>query len=373
MNRRQYLCTAAVGAVAGCLDPTDEPEGDSGDESPEEPSEEEPPEEQLETNRSTDEDPEPEAETEELTESQQRAQNRIEQADELLGEALEGYAENSSGDSILEVRASTTSFSWVPVGQLVREANDLLDRAATWATQDQQRRISSLRNVGAFIRESARTQSQLGETFESLDEVLVAHQDDTLSTVLWRQFQEQVEMTTQRIEEVRDLRDPDAAAHSSYLSVEQYQEKIAQFDAEHSAFKQVADVQQPFLTGHQAWIDAERAYRNRRWSAARNHFATARQQFTTAADQLTGEPVGDEQFDRRYQGFARFAETLADTSAAYEASSDAYQKWTLGQNRDANREAGDEHRRAGRRILRNEDTITDVPSVRRLEDYQGPN
>lgn len=273
---------------------------------------------------------------------------------------------------MLDVRSSTTRFSWVPTSRRVREASEQFDQAHARANESQRERIETLRNVGQFIRESARTQTELGATFETFGDIIIAHQSDSISTSLWTRLQDRRERTTGRLEPLLALSNPEAAEASEHLSVEEYRSKVDQLEAEHDSLQQVTEVRRSVIDGHRSWLDAEWAYRNQRWETARTQFENAKETLRTAADRLERDPVDDTRFDQRYRTLRRFTGVLSDAAAEYEASAIAYREWSRGRNRQQNREEGDERRRAGRRILRDEDAVTEIPSVRRLENYDGP-
>ncbi|SNR60200.1 hypothetical protein [Halorubrum vacuolatum] len=379
MDRRAYLGVVAAGVLAGCGD-IDPPAEDTDDGADPADDEDTPPEEPADDEATPDDEEEPaddeaehdDADEPELTEDERVALERLEEGDSLLGEALELYAESGNADSFLDVRASATRFRWVPIARSVREANDRFDRAAEPANSDQRARIDDLRDVGEFIRESARTQAKVGPAFEAFREVLIAHQGDSISTVTWNRFQDRVEAADERMESLSSVSDPEVADASEQLTVEEYAGKVDQLAAERDALVAVADERRPFTEGHRAWIDAERAYRSRSWSRAAREFERATDRFESVAERLERDPVDHEPFDRVYQTFRTIAGTLADAAIEYEASARAYEQWARGRNRAENREEGDERRRAGRRILRDEDVVTDIPSVRRLENYEGP-
>ena len=386
MDRRGYLGAVVAGALAGCGDldrddesdptPTDSPsddetstpddgtpipDDDTSDDAPAEDADDETPEDDA----SEEEDPE-------LTEDERIALERLEEGEALLGEALQIYAESGNADSFLDVRASATRFRWVPTANRVRDANERFDRAERRANDDQRARIADLRNVGAFVRESARTQAAVGPAFEAFREVLIAHEGDTISTVAWNRLRDRVEATDGRMEALSSVSDPDAADASERLSAAEYAEKVEQLGAERDALVALVDERRPFTEGHRPWIEAEQAYRRGSWSRAAREFELAWERLGPVAKRLNRDPVDHEPFDRPYRTIRTIAGTLADAAVEYEASARAYEEWDRGRNREQNREEGDERRRTGRRILRDEDAVTEIPSVRRLENYDGP-
>lgn len=349
MRRRNYLGALAVAAVAGCLD-DDQPE---------------PAETETETEPETEpEAPEPEAETEteqELSESEQIAADRIAEGDERLGEALTIYADSHNVDSFLAVRASVTEFRWVPVAREVRAANEAFDRASRRANDEQQRQINRLRRVGQLIREAARTQESLGVAFRIFGDIVVAHQGDTVSPVAWRRLRDQQEIVTRRLDAVEAAGNAADAEASAYITVEEYETKLTQQQQETDTFQRLLDGRTAFTDGHNNWLQGVSRYRNRNWSAAESRFSQAATNFENALGAFGEDSVDDTRFDRRLQTFHRMAESLGDAAVEYSESAAAYD--------DRNAETGDDRRRAGRRILRNEDAVAEIPSVIRLETF----
>lgn len=358
MDRRNYLAVVATAAVAGCTDaqpgedPTEnetEPDADSEPPTTEPESEPEP---ELESP------PDDEAEPDER---EQFASQQIEAGDTLLDEALTVYAEAVDGESFLDVRASTT-FKWVTVSRRVAAANDAFDHAHQFATDSQRDRITRLRRVGAMIRASARTQESLGNVFPVFGDVIVAHQGDTVSPVAWRTFRDRLDLVTTRLDAVTAAGSASDAEASEALTVEAYEQKVDQLQAEHDAFQRVLDARDSFSVGHDKWLRAEWQYRNQSWSTASQRFDEAVTNFDTAVEKLARDAVGDERFDRRYRTFRQIADSLSEAAVEYRESATAYN--------NRNRQEGDDRRRAGRRILRNEDAIDTMPSVRRLELFE---
>lgn len=355
MRRRNYLGALAVAAVAGCLD------AEPAEEAPAEESEPEP---EPESEPADDPEAEPESEFEpdedsELSESEQRAQQRIEEADALLGEALSVYAEINGAESFLDVRGSRTEIRWAPVANRIRAANDLLDRIEWRANDTQQRRINRLRRLGSMIRESARTQQSLGIAFRIFGDVVIAHQGDTVSPVAWRRFRAQLSDLTDRLNGVETAGQPSDAEASEHITPEAYAEKVTQLETESDALQRVLAARESFVAGHTNWIRGARNYQNEAWSSAASRLSLTATNFDDALTELGDDTVGDDRFDRRLQTFNRIAGALSEAAVEYSESAAAYDR------RDT--EEGDARRRAGRRILRNEDAIDTMPSVLRLE------
>ncbi len=360
MHRRRALAVLAGATIAGCSEPigpdavspdTDETPTDSPNDTdtpPDDPPEEPP-------------DPEPE---EELTDAERAAQEAIEAGDALLAEALNTYAAEGNGDSFLSVRASTIDVRWVPTARHIRAANAEFDRAHRQANEQQREQIAALRSIGTFLRTAVRAQEPLGDAYEALGDVLIAHQGDTISTVSWRRLTERIATAEGALATVFEAADPEAATASTALSVAAYEQKLAQFEAERAAFRRIRDCQDDYRAGHSAWLSGERQYTRRYWNDAERHFTTTTDRFGAAAATLAGPAVDDERFDRRLDTLRNIAVTLADASVAYRDSAVAYN--------ERDRETGDERRRAGRRILRGSDAVAEMPSVRRIEDYDGP-
>ncbi|MES3517908.1 MAG: hypothetical protein PPP58_09620 [Natronomonas sp.] len=366
MRRRHYLGALAAVAVAGCAEEERPIVGEGSDPDPEPEPEAEEPQPEAEAEPPAEDELEPEDETEppeeEPTESERFAEERIDGGDERLQEALVAYADSGGAESFLDVRASVVGFRWVPVSRQVREANELFDRAANRANAEQRNRISRLRRVGAMITASARTQERLGESFEAFGDVVVAHQGDVVSPVAWRRLRERMDDVTTRLESLAAAGDPADAEASTRVSESELGAKIDQLNRDADAFRRLLDAREPFSEGHDRWIRAEGLYRRRSWISAEQRFDQSVTAFRTAVDRLDADPVGDRRLDSRYQTFRRMAEALADAGSEYGPSAAAYA--------DRNPEAGDERRRAGRRILRNEDAVDGMPSVRRLESFE---
>ncbi len=365
MRRRHYLGALTAAAVAGCSDigdpaPEETPEPEPETETPAEtepPADEEPTDEpEADPDRA-----EPEGDTE-PTESEQFAAERIENGDEHLLRALSVYADSGAAASFLDIGVSVTGFRWVPVSREVRAANEAFDRAANRANTEQRGQIDRLRRVGAMLVAAARTQERLGEAFVAFGDVVVAHQGDTVSPVAWRRLRERLEAVETRLEALADAGDPDDAEASAHVSAADLQSKTDQLTAAAEGFQRLLDAREPFTEGHDRWIRAEGLYRRRSWASAENRFEQAVSGFRTAVDRLAADPIGDDRFDARYRTLRRIAESLADAADEYGPSAAAYG--------DSDSETGDDRRRAGRRILRNEDAIDGMPSVRRLEAFE---
>ncbi|CAI50287.1 probable secreted glycoprotein [Natronomonas pharaonis DSM 2160] len=361
MKRRYYLGTIAAAALAGCseLQPEEAPE-----ETPEpEPSPEETPESEPAPDETpAPDDPEPTPEDEPPSDAEQFAESRIQSGDEQLREALSAYADAGNSESFLDVRASTTGFRWVPVYRHVQAANEQFARAANRGTAAQRTRVDTLRRVGALLTEMARTQERVATAFESFGDIVVAHQGDTVSPVAWRRLDERMATIDTRFDRLTDAGDPSDADASDHVSADELANKTDQLAAERDAFHRLLDARETYTQAHDDWIRGERLYRRRSWTSAEQRFDQAASAFEDASERLAADPVDDRRFDTRYQTFVRMAEALAEAATEYGASAAAY--------RDRDTETGDGRRRDGRRILRNEDVIDGLPSVRRLEAFE---
>jgi uncharacterized protein YukE len=371
MRRRYYLSLLAAGAVAGCNtgeEPTETetdtaPGTDARTTEPEAPEQTTPAEPTDETPPETDEPTETEAEP---SEAERRAAQQLTRGEELLGEALDRYAAIGTAASLLDVRAPTTQFDWVSVAVLVRDARGRFETASRVGTNRQSRRAEKLTRFGAFVRGSARVQSRIGEAYETVVDLHAAHLGENTgsASVATDRLRQRTDTARDLLDATLEESDPaDADAYEGF-SADDYRAKVDQFEAELAAFRSVLDTRRQFGDGLVAWRDAARRYVDERWSVAATGFETAAEELAEAAAGLDADDVDDERFDGRYRTYRSVARSLADAAEAFGDSAGAYRQGDDGE--------GDERRRDGQRRLRDEETVTDMTSVRRLTAYSGP-
>ncbi len=112
--------------------------------------------------------------TETLSEAETEAKELLSRADEHLGEAADAYRgfADASDATLLSVRPTTRLFDWHPVSYAVTDTWNDLDIVPDAANDDQHQRAKELRDVGEFLKFTARTQAAIVAAYRRLRKAL---------------------------------------------------------------------------------------------------------------------------------------------------------------------------------------------------------
>lgn len=170
----------------------------------------------------------------ETPEANEEAREALSQGEFHLAEAIEIYTDFGNGILILNVDAATESFVWTRVGNKVRESWEALDTADREGTESQRERSAQLRDVGEFVRYAAQCQDRVitayKQTVRAKDGIYQLDTTDFNSGL--NQQRDAVESAEAILETIDSETNPDSTLATDAISRSEYEQKVAQFEAE---------------------------------------------------------------------------------------------------------------------------------------------
>ena len=246
-----------------------------------------------------------ETETPELSEREEQAAQALSLAIRDLNEAVYTYA-GSQGGSLLDVSAATESFPRIQVIGDISDADDYIEDARATASGRQQPRLAAVEDARQFLRICLQIQERVIAAYGEAERARDAVDSEQAGTI---------EAATGDLRNERRRAQPPFADIESETSAEtvsvlpsipaeEYEAKVAQFDAEIDGFGSLAD----FLDRlHDAVVDLNDAERFDRVERER----TARERAQQAA----------EAFEALTTELDEFASNLTEAGAALEGIS----------------------------------------------------
>ena len=240
--------------------------------------------------------------TPELSEREQRAARALDRAIQELNQAVDTYT-GSAGDSLLDVSASTDGFSRVAVIADISDADDPLEEARTSASRRQQSRLAAVEEARRFLSLAVGVQTRViaafDETVRGRDAVDDERERSIESAVQdLRQERNRAERT------FTDLREETTVENVSVvptIPTAEYEEKVAQFEAEIGGFGSLAEFLDRLLPAVETLQDAREYDDSGSEGRARDRAQEAAEAFETVATELR-----------------EFASDLTDAGAALE-------------------------------------------------------
>ncbi|WP_192918520.1 hypothetical protein [Salinigranum salinum] len=297
MDRRSFIALSAP-LLAGCGQlpstetPTSEPTATATPTETETPTEtatatETPTETTTPTETATATETPTETETPELSDREQRAARALDRAISELNQAVATYTGSAEG-SLLDVSAATNGFSRVAVIGDISDADDHIEAARRDASNRQQSRLTAVEDAREFLSLAAEAQSRViaafAETQRARDAV-DTEQEGTIESAV-RDLREERRRAERPFTTLREETSADTVSVLPRIDVSEYEDKVAQFDAEIGGLGSLADFLDRLREAVVDLNDAERFDRVENERNAREAARTAAEAFETLTTEL---------------------------------------------------------------------------------------
>lgn len=221
--------------------------------------------------------------------AEERAADHIAAAETHLGRAVDVYV---GGGSWLGVDGSR-GIDVGPIEDALAEAEDELDQASDYGTDDQQMTIANLRHLVGYVQEVADAHVHLHDAWRANREGLTAglrEEFESAGSVI-DDAAAAVEAAGPQIEALRDDERPEAADATSVFSREAYADKIDLLATEQATAAAVTRTYDNLEDGIAELADATADYKDERYDHAAVKYWAAWNDFENGRKTLLEEPA----------------------------------------------------------------------------------
>jgi hypothetical protein len=259
-----------------------------------------------------------------LDRHEQESAEQIAAAREDLRAAYDEFV--GDGDSLLSVDASH-DFTYPSVTNPVREAVEHLDEAGRGANRHQESDIATLRTVGDFLSWTARAQEALSQGRQKAETAAMFCYDQQGGQMDVRRegMDEERATADDLVTKLRTETSEDAIESLSYISEDEYNDKIAALEDELAALAALHDAIKEFFAPISNFSDGIYDYLSDDWSSAESRFDSAQAQGDDSVVDFESisSPLGFQALVFELTGGARaIRDAASDLSAAAVAGSE---------------------------------------------------